>query len=133
MGETGVDVGLVGQLRFASGAIAQIYSGWRSPFVEGAQIVGSEGVIRIDKSIIPGMNTRSQHGPDTVIRLADANGNEERIVVPASNPWQKEVEAMEACVLDGASPVVPLSMSREFLKSALAIHESARTGKAVEL
>ncbi len=133
MGSTGVDLITASQMRFDTGAFAQIYSGWRSPFVEGAQIIGSEGVIRLDKTIIPGMNTRSQHGTDTIIRLADMDGNEEQIVVPASNPWEKEVEAMEACVLDGAQPVVPLSLSRELLKSALAILESARTGRPVQL
>jgi xylose dehydrogenase (NAD/NADP) len=127
------DVGLAGQMRFASGAVAQIYSGFRAPFVQGAQYVGNNGVIRTEVCWIPGMNTRSEPGSDTVIEISDRDGNQETIVVPASNPWQKEVEAMEACVIDGAAPVVPLSLSREFLKTALALYESARSGKAVEL
>ncbi len=133
IGETRVDVGLAGQLYFATGATAQIYSGFRSPFVEGAQFVGSEGVIRIDKAWIPGMNGRSEHGPDSIIRVTALDGRAEEIVVPAANPWQREVEAMEACVLDGAAPVVSLSLSREFLKSALALRESAHTGRIIEL
>jgi xylose dehydrogenase (NAD/NADP) len=133
VGPTGVDVGLAGQMRFASGAVAQIYSGFRAPFVQGAQYVGNNGVIRTEVCWIPGMNTRSEPGSDTVIEISDRDGNQETIVVPASNPWQKEVEAMEACVIDGAAPVVPLSLSREFLKTALALYESARSGKAVEL
>lgn len=133
IGETAVDVGLAAQMQFADGAVAQIYSGFRSPFVEGAQIIGTDGVIRLTKTWIPGMNTRSEHGPDTTIEMTDRDGNTETSTVPAANPWQEEVEAMEACVLDGAQPVVPLSLSREFLKSALALRESARTGKVVEL
>lgn len=133
VGESGVDVGLAAQMQFANGAVAQIYSGFRSPFVEGVQIIGSDGVIRVSKAWIPGMNTRSEHGPNTTIEFSDRDGKTETITVPASNPWQAEVEAMEACVLDGAEPVVPLSQSREFLRTALALHESARTGKAVEL
>ncbi len=133
VGPTGVDVGLAGQMRFASGAVAQIYTGFRAPFVQGAQYVGNDGMIRTDVCWIPGMNTRSEPGSDTVIEISDRDGKQETIVVPASNPWQKEVEAMEACVIDGAAPVVPLSLSREFLKTALALYESARTGKAVEL
>ncbi|MFN8565049.1 MAG: hypothetical protein U0703_26260, partial [Anaerolineae bacterium] len=78
-------------------------------------------------------NTRSEPGSETIIEVSDRDGNVEKIVVPASNPWQQEVEAMEACVIDGAAPVVPLSLSREFLKTALALQESARTGKAIEL
>ncbi len=132
-GETGVDVSLAAQLHFAGGAVAQIYSGLRSPFVEGAQFIGSNGMIRLEKSWIPGMDSRSAHGVDTVIELTDRDNSTEKITVPAANPWQKEIEAMEACVLDGAEPVVPLSASREFLKSALALRESARSGKIVEL
>ncbi len=133
VGESGVDVGLTCQMRFTSGTMAQIYCGFRAPFVQGAQFVGSDGVIRIQSSWIPGMSGRSEPGSDTLIELTDRAGHEEKIVIPASNPWQKEVEAMEACVIDGAKPVVPLSLSREFLKSALALYESARTGKLVEL
>ncbi|MFN8451522.1 MAG: hypothetical protein U0521_23785 [Anaerolineae bacterium] len=133
VGPTGVDVGLAGQMRFASGAVAQIYSGFRAPFVQGAQFVGNDGTIRIAVTWIPGMNTRSEPGSETIIEVSDRDGNVEKIVVPASNPWQQEVEAMEACVIDGAAPVVPLSLSREFLKTALALQESARTGKAIEL
>ena len=40
-----------------------------------------------------------------------------RAAVPALNPWQEEVEAMEACVLDGAEPVVPLSLDPPVLVS----------------
>jgi hypothetical protein len=40
---------------------------------------------------------------------------------------------MEACVLDGAAPVVPLALSRAFARSVLAIYESARTGRVVKL
>ena len=38
---------------------------------------------------------------------------------------------MEACVLDGAAPVVTLQDSRDFLQSMLAIYTSARTGQVV--
>jgi xylose dehydrogenase (NAD/NADP) len=133
IGETGVDVGLAGQMHFANGTIAQIYCGLRAPFVQDAQFVGSDGMIHIREPWIPGMSGRSQPGSDSIIELTDRAGHEEKIVVPASNPWQKEVEAMEACVIDGAGPIVPLSLSREFLKTARALHESARSGMLVEL
>jgi predicted dehydrogenase len=132
-GESGVDVSFTAQMQFSGGTIAQIYSGFRSPFVEGAQLIGSEGMIRIQKAWIPGMSGRSTHGSDTIIELTDRNGTIENIIVKASNPWQKEIEAMESCVLDGADPIVPLSASREFLKSALALHEAARSGRIVDI
>jgi D-xylose 1-dehydrogenase (NADP+, D-xylono-1,5-lactone-forming) len=133
VGETGVDVGMSAQLRFADGTIAQIFSSFRAPSVHGAQYIGTEGMIQTTTPWFPGMRGRTALGEDTVIRITNRDGTEENVVVPASNPWQMEVEAMEACVLDGASPVVPLSLSRQFLKSALAVYESARTGKIVSI
>jgi hypothetical protein len=40
---------------------------------------------------------------------------------------------MEACILDGAAPVISLSQSRNFLRSVLALYESAASGKVVTL
>jgi hypothetical protein len=61
-------------------------------------------------------------------------GSEEKdVTVITANPFLCEVEAMEACVLDGAIPNVPLSLSRDFLRCALALFESARTGQVVRL
>ena len=133
VGETGVDVGMSAQLQFANGTVAQIYAGFRAPSVHGAQFIGTDGMIRVQSPWFAGMRGRTALGDDTVIEITNRDGTEEKIAVPASNPWQMEVEAMEACVLDGAPPVVPLSLSREFLKSALAEYESARTGKPVEI
>jgi predicted dehydrogenase len=65
--------------------------------------------------------------------FTDRDDRAETIVIPATNPYLCEVEAMEACVLDGADPVVPLSLSRDFLRSILAIYESAKTGQVVKL
>jgi predicted dehydrogenase len=65
--------------------------------------------------------------------LTGIDGSSEMIVTPAVDPYLCEVQAMEACILDGVAPVVPLALSRDFARSALAIYESARTGKVVEL
>ena len=61
------------------------------------------------------------------------DGKREEIVTPAVSPYICEVQAMEACVLDGAEPVVPLSLSQQFLLSALGQYESARTGEVVTI
>lgn len=123
VGESGVDVAMRGQLRFASGAVAQISSGFRSPFREGAQIVGDAGVLEIAEPWKPGIQ-----GQESRMTLTARNGAKEVIVTPALNPYICEVQAMEACVLDGAAPIVPLATSRNFLRSALALYTSAQTG-----
>jgi predicted dehydrogenase len=127
-GETGVDVAFMGQMKFANGVIAQISCGFRSPFREGAHIVGDKGIIQIIEPWKPGLAGKESH-----LVFFNREDARENLVIPAANPYLAEVEAMEACVLDGATPVVPLSLSRHFLRSVLALYESAETGRVVAL
>jgi predicted dehydrogenase len=128
VGETGVDVAMRAQLKFANNAIAQISCGFRTPFREAAFIVGDAGMINIVEPWKPGLK-----GVDSTAIFTAKDGSEESIITTAVDPYLCEVEAMEACILDGADPVVPLSLSREFMKSIAAIYESAKTGQVVKL
>ena len=107
---------------------AQISCGFRSPFRQGAHIVGSDGQVWLDDPWKPGDTGQR----DTRILFSGKDGQAQTIVIPATNPYLGEVEAMEACILDGAEPVVPLSLSRDFLRSVLAIYESASTERPVK-
>jgi predicted dehydrogenase len=128
IGESGVDVSMVAQLRFASGAVAQISTGFRTPFREAVYLVGERGILHIAEPWKPGLTGRA-----SVMTLTDLDGHTEQIVTPAVDPYLCEVQAMEACVLDGAAPVVTLADSRAFLQSMLAIYRSARTGQVVRV
>jgi predicted dehydrogenase len=128
VGESGVDVAMRAQLDFSNGTVAQISTGFRTPFREGVYLVGDQGILNIVEPWKPGVN-----GTDSTMIFTTLDGKTETIITPAIDPYSCEVEAMEACVLDGAAPVVPLSLSRDFARSVLAIYESARTGKIVEL
>jgi xylose dehydrogenase (NAD/NADP) len=127
-GETGVDVSLIGQMKFANGVTAQISCGFRSPFREGTHIVGSQGIIQIVEPWKPGLT-----GKNSNLIFMSQDDTRETLTVPAKSPYLAEVEAMEACILDGATPVVPFSLSRDFLRSVLALYESAATGRVVRL
>ena len=128
IGETGVDVAMRGQLRFAGGAVAQVSCGFRTPFREGTHIAGDQGMLVIPEPWKPGVN-----GVDSVMTFTAIDGTQEEIITPAVSPYLYEVEAMEACILDGAAPIVPLSLSRQFLQSALAQYRSAATGQVVAI
>lgn len=128
VGESGVDVAMTAQLRFASGSVAQISSGFRTPFREAVYLVGDKGILHIHEPWKPGLA-----GKESTMTLTDLDGSSKTIVTPATDPYLCEVQAMEACVLDGAAPVVSLADSRSFLRSMLAIYESARTGQVVRL
>lgn len=127
-GESRVDVEFAGQMRFQSGAIAQVSCGFCTPFRQGASIAGTGGMLRLSEPWIPGMKNRTEQGPDTSIALTAADGAERNVVVASANPWQAEIEAMEACVFDGAKPIVPLAKSREILRTVLALRQSAEKG-----
>ncbi len=130
-GETGVDVSMIGQLKFANGVMAQISSGFRAPFRQGAHIVGRQGLIQLNTPWKP-----CAAGQDSHIDLFTGGDDPTEIItIPATgnNPYLCEVEAMEACVLDGAQPIVPLSLSRHFLRSVLALYQSAESGQPVSL
>jgi D-xylose 1-dehydrogenase (NADP+, D-xylono-1,5-lactone-forming) len=128
VGESGVDVAMRAQLHFANGTVAQISTGFRTPFREGVYLVGDEGILSIVEPWKPGVT-----GTDSTMIFTALDGKTETIVTPAVDPYSCEVEAMEACVLDGAAPVVPLSLSRDFARAVTAIYGSAQTGKVVEL
>jgi xylose dehydrogenase (NAD/NADP) len=131
VGASGVDVELVGQMRFRSGALAQISCGFETPYRQGAVFAGTEALMDVPEPWIPGMRNRVDAGPDSRILLTNRDGGQETITIPATNPWQAEVEAMEHCVLEHADPVVPLSLSRMVLTVMLAMRESADSGQPV--
>ena len=127
-GETGVDVAIRAQLQFADGLTAQISSGFRTPFREGMQIIGDQAMLYIDEPWKPGLQ-----GNESRCTLTTVDGQSSTIVTPAIDPYLCEVQAMEAALLDGAAPVISLDQSRNFLRSVLAIYESAKTGYVVQL
>lgn len=127
-GESGVDVAMRAQLQFAGGLIAQISSGFRTPFREGMQIIGDEGMLYVNEPWKPGLQ-----GNDSHCTLTTVDGKSSTITTPAIDPYLCEVQAMEAILLDGGEPVISLEQSRNFLRSVLAIYQSAADGSLVVL
>ena len=124
VGESGVDVAMRAQLHFAGDVAAQVSSGFRSPFREGAWFVGDAGILQVIEPWKPGIA-----GQPSRVLLTRRDDSVEEIIFPAADPYDFEVAAMEACVLDGAPPVVPLALSRAFARSMLAIYRSAASGQ----
>jgi D-xylose 1-dehydrogenase (NADP+, D-xylono-1,5-lactone-forming) len=128
VGESGVDVAMRAQIEFANGLVAQISSGFRTPFREALHVVGDQGSLQVVEPWKPGLQ-----GTDSRMTFTSIQGESETFVTPAVDPYLCEVEAMEACLLDGAAPVISLAQSRNFLRSVLAIYESAASGQSVRL
>lgn len=128
IGETGVDVGMRTQMRWASGNIAQTSASFRTPFREGTHVVGNRGALQIIEPWKPGVK-----GTDSVMHFSTVDGKQETITTPAIDPYLCEVQAMEACVLDGAAPVVTFDHSRAFLRTVVASYQSAASGAPVRV
>jgi xylose dehydrogenase (NAD/NADP) len=117
--ESGVDESFAGLLRFVGGAVGSFDAGFRHPFRVEAEVVGSKGVLRLERPYV--MAPKSS----IVIRRGD---DEEVESTSSADPYQCEVEAIAAGVLDGAPLPVPLSSSRANVATLLALYRSAREG-----
>jgi len=136
--EQGVDLTLMGQMRFDNGALAQFGCSFQSVPHWEMNIVGSRGRINLD---IPWMQrTEPAHVRlyqekaqgaatfgDSGVHLMDTFTSEGR------SAYYHEVESMAACILDGAPPVISLDDSRGNVATLVALYASARENRVVKV
>jgi predicted dehydrogenase len=119
LSESGVDESFAGLLRYDDGVLGVFDSGFRHQFRVEAEVVGSEGLLRLER---PYLMTPAS-------RIVIRRGDEEEVdSLSEVNPYQCEVEAVAAAVLDGKPLPVSLSSSRANVATLLALYESARQG-----
>ncbi len=119
LSDSGVDAVFAGLLRFENGVLGTFDSGFRGHFRTEAEVVGTEGVLVVERPFIVGAESRI---------LLRTDSGEQEITVPEADPYQCEVEALTAAVLDGTPVPVPLTNSRANVATLLALYESARQG-----
>ena len=124
MGETGVDLTFVGQMRFPNDVLLQFDSSFDVPFHSFMEIVGSEGTLNIPKPFKPGENEKIY-----LIR-GDAI---ETIKIKGQELYLGEVEDMADAILLRREPRISLTDSRANVAAIRALLESARNGKPVSL
>ena len=127
-GDTGVDIDFDGEMRFANGVVAHISCSFRQPLKMEATLIGNERTVTVDEPWKPGAE-----GKESEVHSRGPDGEKDTVVFPAVDPYRCEVAAMEACILDGAAPVVPLTLSKRILRTVLALYESAESGRPVVL
>ena len=125
LGPSGVDEMFAGQLRFASGKVAQIDSGFRVPFRTHMEIVGTEGIIVIEAPFKP--------LPDSKVYIGKASDQLERVELPSADLYQGEIEDMADAILNGTPPRISLQDSRNNVAALVALYKSAALGKPVAL
>ncbi len=121
---TGVDGSFVGQLRYSGDKFAQFDCGLRSPFRTFVEVVGRSGTITLTQPFKPDAASK------LILRRNDAD---ETIRVAEAPLYEGEVEDLHDAILNGKPPRVSLADSRGHVATIVALHESARTGKPVQV
>ncbi len=128
-GETGVDEVFIGQMGYSSGPVgevlAQFSSSFKSPYHTFLEILGTEGRMYLTR---PFNNLK-----ELQLFLTDRKGKTKQIKVQKKSLYLGEVEDLQAAILDGTAPTISLEETRNHVRTALALYESARTGQVVKL
>ena len=128
-GETGVDEVFIGQMGYSSGpdgeVLAQFSSSFKSPYHTFLEILGTEGRMYLTR---PFNNLK-----ELQLFLTDRKGKTKQIKVQKKSLYLGEVEDLQAAILDGTAPAISLEETRNHVRTALALYESARTGQVVKL
>ena len=120
----GVDGTFAGLLRYESGLLGAFDCGFCGQYRLQAEVVGREAVLTLEH---PYAIEPESH---LVLRRGFA---EEKLALPPADPYQCEVEALTAAVMDGKPLPVPLSLTRANVATLVALYESARLGRPVRL
>ena len=117
----GVDEEFMGLMRFGCGLTASIYAGFRAEQRTWLEVLGSNGALTVPNPFRP--------GPLEVLEL-ERGGRVERIEVAGSPMiFVREIEDVEARILDGAPAVVSLEESRRTAATIAALYASARENR----
>jgi predicted dehydrogenase len=125
IGPSGVDEVFSGLMDYGGGKMALISSSFTSQLYTSFEIIGTNGRMRLDRPFI---------GVDEgEIIFYPAYGDPEKIDVPRKELYSGEVEDMHAAILDGHLSYLTLEESRNHVKTVLALYESARLNKTIDV
>jgi D-xylose 1-dehydrogenase (NADP+, D-xylono-1,5-lactone-forming) len=125
LGPTGVDIAFSGVLRFPRGAVLHMDSSFSAPFHTVMEISGTAGTLIIRNPFKPGVGA--------TIDLVDARGQVRTIAAADQELYSGEVEELSAAAQDGTPPRISLADSRGNTAALVALLESARTGRPVQV
>jgi predicted dehydrogenase len=126
IGDSGVDETFSGQMIYEDAHLAQFLSSFRSSFYTHFEVIGTEGRLVLTRPFI-GMDK------DRSFTFIPDEGDPQEISVPVVELYSGEIEDMNASILDGKPNYIKLSESRNHIRTALALYESARTQQTVFL
>lgn len=116
---SGVDATFAGLLRYENGVLGVFDCGFRQQFRVRAEISGTAGTLIVQRPYPITAESRI---------LLQQGFEEKEITLPEVDPYQCEVEALQAAILEGTPLPVPLFSSRSNVATLAALYESARLG-----
>lgn len=123
--ETGVDLTLAGQMDYGDEQMAQISCSFQIPFETYFTIHGTRGRLDITR---PFTNIN-----ESKMTFTPIDGEAQEIPFSHLDPYLGEVEDTHAAIMDQQPCRVKLAESRDHIKTALALYESAKSGQVVQL
>lgn len=125
MGNAGIEDGVMGVVRFASGALAQFHDAFTTKFAgTGFEVHGSEGSL-----IATNCMTQRPVG-EVVLRTA---AGEERLQLAHENLYERVVKAFHAAIRGEGQPSATGEDGVRSMALAIAALDSAQSGRAVRV
>jgi len=124
LGPSGIDVAAAGQLRYASGVVAQFDCGFAAPFRAQMEIVCADAVLVVDHPFKAMPTSRL-----TIVREDGAA----TVPFAADPPYVGEIADLVTAILDGRPPRVTLDESRRTVLTLTSLYDAARAGAPVRL
>lgn len=114
---SGVDATLVGALYFSKGCAAQFDCSFVMPYRTGAEIVGREGIITLNRPFRP-------DAPDSTLTLQRGDKTE-TAALDNPNKYLLEVEDMHTAIETGRAPLISPAETRGVMETILALYRAA--------
>jgi len=125
MGRAGLEDAVMGVMRFRDGVIAQFHDAFTAPHAyTGFEVHGTEGSLY-------GRDVMTQRPTGTV--TLRRGGSEERIPVEHENLYERSVRCFNAATRGEGEPAASGVDGLRSLAVALAVRESAQTGRSVRV
>jgi len=127
IGLTGVDETFSGLLSYSGGRSAVISGSFEMPRISEIEIHGTMGSLYLNRPFT-GIEDRERE-----VIFTPVDGKPEKLRVPKMDSYQAEVEDMHDAIMLGKPPLISLEETRNHVRTACAMYESARSGQTIRL
>jgi predicted dehydrogenase len=126
-GTTGIDISFAGQLHYSGNRMALISSSFCTPLYTFAEIVGTQGRLRLNRPFI------GQQDPGRRTTFYPLDGDSVEVPIPDQELYIGEIENMNNAILEARPTLILLEESRDHVRTTLALYEAAKRGEIVRM